>query len=73
VTISVISMGEVVRTGRYLNMPLALAVAIGPWLTESSTMEYAVIGTILGLAVALLSFPRGQITQTYGNWDRCIR
>lgn len=34
-TVSVVSMGEVMRIGRYLNLPLALGVAFFPWLLQA--------------------------------------
>lgn len=63
VVISVICMGEVVRIGRYLNIIPALAVAAGLWFTSSSTTTLNVIGLITGLAVILLSIPRGNKTE----------
>lgn len=72
VTVSVICMGEVVRIGRYLNLILAAIVAIGPWFTNAS-MGYAATGTILVIAIAALTLPRGKKTQTYGAWDAYVR
>ncbi|WP_153556287.1 vitamin K epoxide reductase family protein [Roseimaritima sediminicola] len=73
VTFSVISMGEVIRTGRLLNLPLAAAVVIGPWMADQAPSGFALAATVLGIAVAALSIPRGKITQTYGAWDSWIR
>ena len=72
VTMSVITMGEVVRIGRYLNVVLGLAVAAGPWLLGGD-MGYALTSTVLGLLVAVLAVPRGKVTETFGAWDRWIR
>lgn len=73
VTVSVISMGEVIRLGRYLNVLLGLLVAIGPWLTDSMTTGYAATCTTLGLAAVVFAIPRGKITERYGAWDRWVR
>ncbi|QEG40890.1 vitamin K epoxide reductase family protein [Roseimaritima ulvae] len=73
VTFSVISMGEVIRTGRFLNVVLALMLVVGPWLVDGTTTAYALAASALGIAVAMLSIPRGRILQTYGSWDRFIR
>ncbi len=72
VTVSVISMGEVVRVIRYVNVPLALAIAGVPWFVEQPPTGYAITCTLIGLAVAALSIPRGQITESYGSWDRYV-
>jgi len=72
VVCSVISMGEVVRVVRFLNWPAALSVAALPWFFQGG-INLSVTGTILGLAIALLSIPRGWITETYGLWQRYIR
>lgn len=73
VTFAVISMGEVIRSGRYLNVALGLALASGPWLVDDASTGYAITATIIGISVAALSIPRGRIQQTYGSWDRFIR
>lgn len=73
VTTSVVCMGEVIRTGRYLNVLLGLAVAIGPWLVDNSTTSYAITCTLIGTGVVALSIPRGRITQSYGAWDAYIK
>lgn len=72
VTVSVISMGEVVRISRYLNILLAAIVAIGPWFT-SANIGYSAVCTILAVAAFALSIPRGKKTQTYGEWDIYVR
>ncbi|MCS7469467.1 vitamin K epoxide reductase family protein [Stieleria sp. ICT_E10.1] len=73
VTVSVVCMGEVIRSGRYLNVGLAMALAVGPWLLGDSPTGYAMTATVVGIAVAVLSIPRGRVEQTYGSWDRFIR
>jgi len=73
VTVSVICMGEVVRVGRYLNIPLALAVAIGPWLVDAAGAGFAAACTVIGILVIGLSIPRGQVRERYGKWDRYVR
>lgn len=72
VTVSVVCMGEVVRIGRYVNVLLATIFAIGPWLVDGVTIAYATTSTVWGAAVFVLAFPRGQVTETYGTWDRFV-
>ncbi|APZ92250.1 vitamin K epoxide reductase family protein [Fuerstiella marisgermanici] len=73
VTVAVVCMGEVVRLGRYLNVPLGIAVAVLPWLQSGSVQSYSVTCTVIGLAVALLAIPCGVKLERYGLWDRFVR
>lgn len=73
VVVSVICMGEPLRIGRYLNVPLGLVVAVAPWFLDSSLTSLSITGAVLGLAVALLSLPVGPKTQRYGEWDEYIK
>ncbi|SDM78810.1 Vitamin K epoxide reductase family protein, partial [Catalinimonas alkaloidigena] len=68
VVVAVICMGEVVRIGRYLNVPIGLAVAALPWFFEGG-VAFDLVCTVAGLAVAALALPRGNVTETYGGWD----
>lgn len=73
VTVSVIAMGEVLRLGRWLNVPLGLGVALLPWLIDGSTTAGAINATAVGLLVAALAIPRGPKTERYGLWDKYVR
>lgn len=73
VVVSVISMGEVVRSGRYLNIPLGILVAIAPWFIQGSFPALNVSNVISGFMIATLALARGNIKETYGSWDRYIR
>ncbi|WP_231993571.1 vitamin K epoxide reductase family protein [Pseudobythopirellula maris] len=72
-TVSVVCMGEVVRVGRLLNIPLGVAVAAAPWALDGGGVVYGVACTAMGLAVAALSAPRGVVCERYGSWDRFVR
>ncbi len=73
VVVAVLSMGEVFRALRYLNVVLGLGIAIGVWFTDYPTLGLAVASTMLGVLVAALSLPRGPQTEHYGEWDEYIR
>jgi hypothetical protein len=73
VTVSVISMGEVLRLGRWLNVLLGLGIAVLPWLLDGSTTADSINATVVGLLVAALAIPRGPKTETYGLWDKYVR
>lgn len=73
VVISVICMGEIVRMGRYLNIILGLGLAVAPWLVNDSVIGLSITGTVLGLLIIALSFPRGIIKEKYGLWDKYVK
>lgn len=73
VTVSVVCLGEVVRLGRYLNVLLALALGIAPWMTQEAAVGYSVACGVAALLIALLSLPRGPQREHYGTWDRYVR
>jgi hypothetical protein len=73
VTVSVISMGEVLRMGRYLNVLLGLLVAGLPWLLGGATEAGQINDLIVGLLVAVLAIPRGQKQERYGLWEPYVR
>lgn len=73
ITVSVICMGEVIRIGRYLNIPLGLAVAVIPWMLQETPLAYSITLSILGILSAAASLPRGIKRETYGLWDPHVR
>jgi hypothetical protein len=72
VVVAIISMGEVVRAGRYLNVLLGLAVAVLPWLLADGYTAFKIVDTVAGLAVAALAVPRGIKKEQYGLWDKYV-
>ncbi|MGC1272239.1 MAG: hypothetical protein WBC44_00925 [Planctomycetaceae bacterium] len=73
VTVSVISMGEVLRLGRWLNVLLGLGVAVLPWLLDGATTTGSINATAAGVLIVALAIPRGPKTETYGLWDKYVR
>ncbi len=72
VVVAVISMAEVIRAGRYLNVALGLAISLLPWFLGGGTLLSQINGLACGLATAALSLPRGLITERYGYWDKYV-
>ena len=72
VVFAVVSMGEVVRAGRYINVLLGLAVAVLPWVMTDGYIALKIVDTIAGLVVAGLSVPRGIVKEKYGLWDQYV-
>jgi hypothetical protein len=71
-TVAVISMAEVVRAGRFLNVVLGVWIVAAPWLLSGATGSSRWNSVLVGVAVAALSFPRGTIREKYGGWDRYV-
>lgn len=71
IVIAVVSMGEVVRSLRDLNVVAGLGVAVLGWLADAD-VGYGVVLSITGVVVAGLAVPRGRITESYGDWDRFV-
>jgi hypothetical protein len=72
IVVAVISMAEVVRAMRLLNIVAGLLIAGTVFLTGPDA-AYAAAIVITGVVVALLSMPRGRVREQYGDWDRYIR
>lgn len=68
---SIIALAEVVRSFRFFNILLGIALIVLPWLDKES-LFVLVHPLILGVAIILLAFPRGPIRQRYGSWSRHI-
>ena len=69
---AVIAWAEPVRTLRLLNVPAGLAIAGLVFLADPDA-GYAAAIVAPGLAVAALSLRRGQIRDSYGNWQLLTR
>lgn len=66
-------MGEVLRTGRYLNIPLGLAVGAGIWFADNTTPALGISSLVAGVLVILLAVFRGSKTESYAGWDKHVR
>lgn len=73
VVFAAISTAEVIRTARFANILLGLALAVLPWIMADGPQALKIINTVLGALVALLSIPKGKIEEQYGLWNRFVR
>jgi hypothetical protein len=71
-TVAVIVMAEVIRAGRYLNVLFGAWLIAGPWLLAGGSDASRINALSIGIALILLSLPRGKIRERYGSWDRRI-
>lgn len=69
ITVSVAALAEPVRTLRFLNTFLGLAVVMMPFIVEA-TLVQMIADLLVGLAIIALSIPRGPINHRYGKWSR---
>lgn len=73
VVVSVIAMGEPLRIGRFLNLPLGTILAVGPWVAGGGGLAAQLTGLLAGAAVIALTLPRGPVHESFGGWDRLVR
>ncbi len=67
------AQAEVVRALRFLNVPLAVWIIVGPWLRSGGTSISALAS--LAISVALIAFrvPRRPAGQHHANWKTLHR
>ncbi|MDB2614020.1 vitamin K epoxide reductase family protein [Chlamydiales bacterium] len=68
-TFSIISMAEVIRSFRYVNILLGSAALIMAFFSSEIEMWNHII---IGVVVILLAIPKGNIKESYGSWDKRI-
>jgi len=71
--VAVICLTEVVRLGRYLNVPLGLIIALLPWWVEGATLASRINTLASGLLILAFSLPLGPRTERYGMWEKWVR
>jgi hypothetical protein len=72
VTVAIVAFAEVTRAARFINIALALAIIVLPWLLGGATFASSINNLIIGLSVIALSIPPGRIKNTYDNWNALI-
>jgi hypothetical protein len=73
--IAIISLAEVARAVRLVNILAAIAIMVLPWLIDGGVgmMTLSRLNNlIVGALVIVLSIPLGKIKNAYGNWNRPI-
>lgn len=72
-TTAVIAWAEVARPLRFLNIAFGLWLILAPWLLDGGTVAGGLIGALSGIALVVLSLPRGRRSEEhYGSWDRYV-
>lgn len=70
-TIVSIAAAEVARPVRYLNIPLGAALIGVSFIFDADTVT-TILSMVVGVALVMLSIPRGLIREHYGKWDQFI-
>jgi SPW repeat len=72
-TVAVISMAEVGRALRFINVAFGLWLIAGPWLLAGASTVASWAEVAVGIPVIALSLPRGRRSgEHYGTWDNYI-
>jgi len=72
-TFAVLAFAEVTRAIRYANVLLGVWAVLAPFLLGGYSTVGAIAVVSAGIALILLSFPRGDIHSRYGDWNLWIR
>lgn len=70
-TVISLACAEVARPVRYALIPLGAALAVTPFVFETSAVHSGA-NIAIGLALIVLSWRRGAIHERYGSWNRRI-
>lgn len=69
IVVSILSLAEVIRTLRFVNMAFGLVMIITPWIYGS----LPILHSLLGIALIACSYRKGKIKEKYGAWDKMIK
>lgn len=70
--IAAASMIELARPVRFVNIALGLWLIAAPWLLSGATTGSTANAIVVGLAIIVLSVPRGAVRDRYGGWQPYI-
>lgn len=72
ITTAVTALAPVARLARLLNMVIGTALLFVPFMVAAGRTSF-LLSIAAGIALILLSIPRGAVRESYGEWDRLIR
>lgn len=73
VTFAAIAIAEVGRATRFINVLFGAWLVVTPFLLSGFTTTAMINGIAVGVALVVLSLPRGKIRGRYGTWGNYIR
>ena len=71
-TVSVAALAPVARLARFLNALMGIVLLFAPLVAGAGWLAL-IFSIVCGLALIVLSVPRGAVQGSYGDWDRFIR
>ncbi len=72
ITTAVTALAPVARLARLLNMVIGTALLFAPFMVSAALTTF-LLSIAAGVALILLSIPRGKVRDSYGDWDRFVR
>jgi uncharacterized membrane protein len=72
VTVAIVAFAEVTRAARFINIALAFAIMVLPWVFSGATLASGINNLIIGLLIIALSISPGKIKNTYDGWNALI-
>ena len=73
ITVAIIATAEVARALRFLNVLFGAWLLAAPFLLEGGSSAATIVSIVVGLALIVLSLPRGKRSaEHYAGWDRLI-
>jgi hypothetical protein len=72
-TVAATALAEVTRVARFLNVLCGAWLVLAPWVLSGDSAAARWDDVIVGIALILLSLPRGPVRERYGNWDWYVR
>jgi uncharacterized membrane protein len=73
VTVAVVALADVGRAVRFVNVAFGAWFVAAPWLLGGATLGSKWNDVAVGLALIVLSLPRGPVGERYGSWEPLIR
>jgi hypothetical protein len=71
-TVAATAFAEVTRAIRFLNVLCGGWAAVAPWLLSGGARSGRWADLAVGIALLLLTLPRGKVRAHYGSWDRWV-
>lgn len=72
ITVTATALAEIARPVRFINVLFGIWLIIAPFLLDGATPLAAAGSIIVGIALIVLSLPRGPVRQRYGGLERYI-
>lgn len=72
VVFSIVSWAEVARAFRFINVLIAIWLAVASWVLPGATSLIMWHSVVAAIVIIVLSLFRGRIKEKYGAWDRLI-